>query len=46
MAGLRNECNKLRREFHRARKANRPNGIEEQEVYKEARRIHRISIPK
>ena len=29
LAGLRNECNKRRRDFQRARKANRPNAIEE-----------------
>ena len=32
--------------FQRARKANRPNAIEEQEAYKEARRIIRIAIRK
>ena len=37
LAGLRNECNKCRRDFQRARKANRPNAIEEQEAYKKAR---------
>ena len=46
LAGLRNECNKRRRNFQRARKANRPNAIEEQETYKEARRILRITIRK
>ena len=35
LARLRNECNKRRRDFQRARKANRPNAIEEQEAYKE-----------
>ena len=39
LAELRNECNKRRRDFQRARKANRPNAIEEQEAYKEARRM-------
>ena len=43
---MRNECNKRRRDFQRARKANRPNAIEEQEAYKEARRILRIVIRK
>ena len=46
LAGLRNECNKRRRDFQRARKANRPNAIEEQEAYKEARRMLRIAIRK
>ena len=46
LAGLRNECNKRRRDFQRARKANRPNAIEEQEAYKEARRILSIAIRK
>ena len=46
MAGLRNECNKHRRDFQRARKANRPNAIEEQEAYKKARRIFRMAIRK
>ena len=40
------ECNKRRRGFQRARKANRPNAIEEQEAYKEARRMLRIAIRK
>ena len=44
LAELRNECNKHRRNFQRASKANRPNTREEQEVYKEARRILRIVI--
>ena len=30
LAGLRNKCNKRRRDFQRARKANRLNAIEEQ----------------
>ena len=42
--GLRNECNKRRRYFQRARKENRPNAIEEQEAYIEARRMLRIAI--
>ena len=46
LAKLRNECNKRRRDFQRARKANRPNAIEEQEAYKEARRMIRIAIRK
>ena len=31
LSRLRNECNKRRRDFQRARKANRPSAIEEQE---------------
>ena len=46
LAGLRNDCNKRRRGFQRARKANRLNAIEEQEAYKEARRMLRIVIRK
>ena len=42
--GLRNECNKRRRNFQRARKSNRPNAIEEQEADKEARMYFRIAI--
>ena len=32
LEGLRNECNKRRRDFQRAKKANRPYAIEEQEA--------------
>ena len=46
LARLRDEYNKRRRDFQRARKANRPNAIEEQEAYKEARRMLRIAIRK
>ena len=46
LAELRNECNKRRRDFQRARKADRPNAIEEQGASKEARRILRIAIRK
>ena len=37
LTGLRNECHKRRRDFQRARKANRPNTIEAQEAYKDPR---------
>ena len=46
LAGLRNECNKRRRDFQKARKANRPNAIVEQEIYKNAIRMLRIVIRK
>ena len=46
MAGLRNQCNKRRRDFQWARKANRANAIEEQESYKETRKMLKIAICK
>ena len=50
MEGLRNKCKRRRRDFQRARKANRPNAIEEQEAYKKPygayRRILRMTIHK
>ena len=41
---MRNECNKRRRDFQKDRKVNTSNAIEEQEAYKEARRMLRIAI--